>query len=218
VTVIATKTDAVSIVAGGHSFREVDHSKLPGSVIAVNGAAEHLRCKYAEVMTMDRLWLEHFWPKVMIHDASWIMHARDHALKHVPRSDIAYVATMEWLLVFRNHNSGDYPMSREPGVLNGSNSGACAINRAFQIWPRDLYLFGFDMCKDKRGNSYWYPPYPWVPKTGGTGADRLRRWAHEFDAMAAQLTAAGIRVTNVSSHSIIKSFRRVTPRELGVAR
>jgi hypothetical protein len=210
----------VSIIAGGHSFADVDPAKVPGKVIVVNGAATHLvGRKFDHVVTMDRLWAEDFWPwakaaHTSASPAEWLFHVRNHAIKNVP----AWARAYNWVRIFECDNRGNNPMSRDTGWLNGNHSGRGAMNLAYQICPEKLYLFGFDMCLDKMGRSYWYQPYKWVRPSGGTGVTRLRQWAEEMAHVAPQFAAAGIEVINVSRHSIIQCFRKVSPRELGVSR
>ena len=213
-------TDVVSIVAGGWSFYEVDHRKIPGYVVAVNGAAQHLRCRIHAVVTMDRLWAQDAWPWIVEQHRDkggplWSFHARTHAVKNIPLEERQ---DAPWLRVFENWNTVGKPMSDDVARLNGRNSGACALNLAYQARPRQVYLFGFDMCLSKKGLAYWYPHYAWTKKSGGTGKSKMIAWARDFDAMARQFADAGVKVTNVSAGTIIRSFPRVTPKEMGVQR
>ena len=213
-------TGVVSIVAGGWSFYEVDHRKVPGYVVAVNGAAQHLRCRVHAVVTMDRLWAQDAWPWAVEQHRDkggplWSLHARDAAIKNISPKERE---DAPWLRPFRCRNTGLVPMSDDVAWLNGSNSGACALNLAYQARPRQLYLFGFDMCVSKKGLAYWYPHYAWTKKSGGTGKPKMMKWAREFDAMARQFADAGIKVTNVSAGTIIRSFPRATPKAMGVQR
>lgn len=215
-------TDIVSIVAGGWSFAAVNQAKVPGAVIAVNGAAEHLRCPIIDsVVTMDRLFFEYYWSLMLDFDTSSAMEpdiwVRNHASKRMDQDLMARAQEEGWLHVFRNDNSGKALMSRDPDVLNGSNSGTCALNLAYQMAPKKLYLFGFDFCLSPQGVAHWYKVYSWA-RPAGAGASRLAKWAKEFKLFAAQFKEAGIEVINVSEASKITCWPRVSAAELGFAK
>jgi len=210
----------ISLVAGGWSFDQIDQAKLPGKIVAINGAAMHLT-RVDEIVTMDRLFIEWVWDGLKEHQAdpsrSLIpVYARNHAVKRLPRAEVNTAVSQNWLHVFTNNNKGKVPMSETPGTLNGSNSGACGLNRVYQDRPRQLYLFGFDMCLSKSGEAYWYKPYPWSKNKSGAGASRLRLWATEFEQCARQFAKAGIEVLNVSEHSAITAFKKISPAALGI--
>jgi hypothetical protein len=212
----------VSVVAGGWSFGVVDHKKIPGVIVAVNGAAEHLRCPIIDdVVTMDRLFFEYYWSLMLDFDTASAMEpdiwVRNHAAKRMDRDLLNRAQDEGWLHVFRNDNSGRATMSDDPDVLNGSNSGMCALNLAYQMKPKRLYLFGFDMCLSPRGEAYWYKHYFWA-RPSGAGASQLAKWANEFTRVAAQFRDAGIEVINVSPASKIKCWPRVSAQDLGFAR
>jgi len=222
VAVRGSMTDIISIIGGGWSFGLVDQAKLPGKIIAINGAAQHLK-RVDEIVTMDRLFIEWIWDGLKQHhaDPSRLLlpvYARNHAVKRLPRAEVIAAERQNWMHVFTNNNKGGVPMSEVPGILNGSHSGACGLNRVYQARPSQLYLFGFDMCLSKSGEAYFYPPYPWLKNKAGAGASRLRLWASEFEQCARQFAKAGIEVLNVSEHSAITAFKKISPKKLGVAK
>lgn len=209
----------VSVVGGGWSFRKVDHSKVPGIVIAINDAGMLLRRKVDFIVTMDRLWTEHRWTRL---DALRVpFYARRSALQNIKDW-----SSQDWVHRFENTDEPisehENPFSDEVGTLNGNNSGVCGINLAYILRPDLLYLFGFDMSRDADGHPYWYPPYPWVRQhgntKGGTKPARYTEWARQFNAIALQFAAVGTTVINVSDVSKINSFRRMTPQEAGMAK
>jgi hypothetical protein len=110
-------------------------------VIGVNDAALHARVDAA--ISMDRLWTEHRWPdltaKVL---PTWI---RRSALKNIGGRPF-------WLRPFEcDHTSAE--MTDAVGPLNGTNSGLCAVNLAFQLRPRLIRLYGMDLANgDRRGS------------------------------------------------------------------
>jgi len=78
---------------------------------------------------------------------------------------------------------GKQPFSDIPGVLNGSNTGLCAFNLAYQMRPKKIYLFGFD-CSE---NGYWYENVNYRPNFP-------QSWIQEFVDAKALLDKANIEV------------------------
>ncbi len=206
---MSSRIETISILGGGWSARTYDRARLPGEVIGVNDAAILAPCSQA--VSMDRLWVENRYLDLYGRagfTAPAILHARRSALKNV-RDDFL----LGFIRPFENdHTSVD--MTDVPGFLNGTNSGLCAINLAYQMRPRRLILFGFDMNRSPEGLAYWFPDYPWAKPGGATSAGKYQAWAAEFEIVARQLKAAGIEVVNASPGSAIKAFPKVNPEEL----
>ena len=198
----------ISVVGGGFSFREVDHGLVPGFVIAANDAGLCLQRQVDEIVSMDRLWTEHRWEALQ--GIRTPTHLRRSAVQNVEWE------SESWAHVFDcDHTSVEF--SDDPNTLNGTSSGTCALNRAYQLRPRKLFLFGFDMCRDINGNPYWYAPYPWTKDTGGTSNGKYNAWAAEFNRIALAFAQIECEVYNVSRHSKIMCFPRLTPAQLRVA-
>lgn len=188
----------IIVLGGGASVLDYNIRNIEqrGFLIAVNDAAIYTKCAVA--FTMDRLWLE----------------GRQRLLKTLAPPSIFYRANTpknftpphEWVAF--EHDEG-YPtlMTKEYGRLNGSNSGTCAINLAFQSRSPRVFLLGFDMQHGPEGELHWYPDYPWG---GGTKKGKLREWAEEFDAIARQFRENSIEVFNVNHRSLIKSFKTIS--------
>lgn len=200
--------DVISVLGGGWSAATYDKSKLPGLIIGVNDSAVRAPCEIA--VSMDRLWTEHRW-RWLQERLTQVRPLRD---AHIRRSALSNIADRPpWLHVFENdHMSVD--LTDEPGRLNGTNSGVCAINLAFQMRPRRVILFGFDMTRSPKGQAYWFPPYEWARPEGATSAGKYRAWASEFATIARQFEAEGIEVLNASLVSAISAFPKVDPRSL----
>jgi hypothetical protein len=200
--------DVISILAGGWSAGMIDRARLPGLVIAVNEAALLAPCRLA--VTMDRLWTEARFSSVKalrFHGQLDAFHVRASAARNIDAAGEA-----EWVHVFENdHTSVD--MSDDPGRLNGTNSGVCAINLAFQRRPARIVLFGFDMNRSPTGDPYWFKPYEWAPG-GATKPGKYQAWAAEFRLIARACRAAGIEVLNASPVSAIDAFEKVKPEKL----
>jgi hypothetical protein len=192
----------ISILAGGWSVKGLDLTRLPGKVIGVNDSAVRARCDIA--VSMDRLWTENRWAN--LHALKREAHIRKSAIKNI-------AARPDWLHLFDcDHTLAE--LSEVEGILNGTNSGLCALNLAYQMRPRRIILLGFDMCRSPRGEAYWHDPYPWSKPQGGTGNGRYAEWAGQFARAAAQCKASGIEVINASKASKITAFPKVDPRDV----
>jgi hypothetical protein len=153
---------------------------------------------------MDRLWTEYRWPELVKRGMpAWIRRA---ALQNIKES-------WPWLHRFEcDHTSVE--LSETCGVLNGPNSGFCALNLAYQMRPRRIYLVGFDMVRGPKGEVYWFKPYPWAKPGGATSNGTYAEWSHQFGGAAKKCKAAGIEVFNVSRASAIDAFTRLCPEAL----
>jgi hypothetical protein len=174
--------EIVSIVAGGWSVGAVDLARIPGTIIGINDAALHLpRCDIA--VSMDRLWTEYRYEalRAMMKPA----HIRRSALQKRPDK-------WPWLNSFEcDHTTAG--LSDQRGVLNGPNSGHCGINLGYQMRPKQILLFGFDMKRGPNGEPYWYPPYPWSAR-GATSPGKYADWSKHLASAIRQCAAAGIEV------------------------
>lgn len=199
------RPDEVTIVAGGWSFRKVeDHSALRGTLVAVNDAAIHLRRPPDVIVSMDRLWAEHRWPQIRDMDADiWL---REAAAKNIDHASYPRVH------IFKCDNTTCAP-SPLAHVLNGSNSGACALNLVYRWFPRRVWLYGFDMGRDEKGRAYWYPPYPWARPSGQTGEGKYRTWAEQLSVLATAFRASGIEIVQVGPSSTLPGIGRVPFKE-----
>lgn len=130
---------------------------------------------------------------------------RDAALKNIADRP-------EWLRPFAcDYKSTTF--SPDPKTLNGTNSGLCALNVAFLLKPKRVYLVGFSMNRSPNGAAYWYKHYDWGKPEGNTKDGKYAEWAAELVHVAEQFKAAGIEVLNVSLTSSIDAFRKITPTD-----
>jgi hypothetical protein len=198
----------ITIVGGGWSVGQVNCDRLVGHVIAVNDSARHLPW-WNTAVSMDRLWTENRWDELVERS---IIENGEVWLRRSAVQNITTPAPRPWFHIFEcDHTRNEF--TARPGVLNGTNSGACALNLAWQMKPARLYLLGFDMNRSDDGRAYWYPPYPWSSKAGGTSAGKYSTWAAQFDQAAQSFAQIGCDVFNVSPRSAITSFRKITPRQ-----
>lgn len=186
----------VFVIAGGWSVSQYDLRGLRarGYVIGVNDSALHADVDLA--LSMDRLWIEHRHAEMLNRRIPMLL--REGAAKSVRYGFDVFEC---------DHTSN--MMSKKPRVLNGTNSGMCAINCAFQLEPERVFLLGFDMCRGPNDEPYWYPPYSWAEK-GATKPGKYVEWAKQFDGIAKQFEREGIAVFNVTNRSAITSFERIS--------
>lgn len=177
----------VIILAGGPSVRRYNLHDLEqrGTLIAISGAA--LLTKPHIAFTMDRLVAEYCYPQWRVQGVPSV-YIRECVVKNFkPGPEVKLF----------QHDGPATSMSLAEYKLNGSNSGSCALNLAFQRLPKQVFLLGYDMQRDRGGHPYWHPPYPWNT-AGAAKSGRLAEWAKEFDVIAPQFEAAGIKVYNVN--------------------
>src|SRR4029077_3462946 len=192
----------VTLLAGGWSASQVDLAKLPGTVIAVNDAAYYAP-RWDLCVSMDRLWTENRW-HLIEHSTSKRFWLRRCTMKNVSAENLAHVT------LFDNDHKASV-LSDRSGTLNGTNSGLCALNLAFQMRPQRLILVGFDMALGPRGERHWFPDYPWK-SGGGSKAGKLAEWAQQMHTAAAQLDQAGIEVRVCAERSPVQRWPRLPPR------
>lgn len=190
----------VSVIAGGWSFNLMDRNRIPGFIIGANEAG--LLPVASECISMDRLWTEHRWPQ--IRERRKATSIRRSAMQKIDAGQWSF----PWLRVYEcDHESVEF--SEDPRVLNGTNSGLCALNRAYQLRPATVYLFGFDMQRGPKGEIHWHPEYAWRP-TGGTGNATYREWSQQFGSAANAFARIGTKVINASPWSAIEVFPKTS--------
>lgn len=199
--------ETVSIVSGGYSASQVDLASVPGFVIGVNNAALHMP-RIDAAITMDRRWSEAHWP--------WFMEKNGEVKLWLRPNNIANLKKLpewkpDWVTVFQCDHK-QHRMSDEAGRLNGTNSGGVALNLAYSLQPKKLYLFGFDYRPGPKMEMHWFA----TGETGRVGdypihTGRYSGWARQFNDCAAQFKAKGIDVANVSDTSVVQAFRKVSP-------
>lgn len=201
--------EVISVVGGGWSFLSVDRNRLPGTVIVANEGSVLLPVVHHAV-SMDRLWSESRWPRLdAMKRQTWL---RRNAVQNIDWCG----EERRWLHIFDNdHKSVTFSEDRQN--LNGTNSGVCALNLAYILRPKELYLFGFDMCRHPNGRAYWHDPYPWAPIVGATKPGKYAEWAAEFNQIALAFSTINTRVFNVSPSSKIMCFPKLTPKQLGIS-
>lgn len=166
----------VAVVAGGHSVTRIAETvrlKMIENmcVIGVNDSALHMPVDYA--LTMDRLWLENRFDQLK--ELGITTYYRHTTAKNVRP------AAPQFIGYFGNIWRGQ--MTLDPGHLWGDNSGRVALNLAYQLRPKKVFMIGFDFKLGPNGEQHWYPPYPWG---GGSKPSKLQGWSGNLDYLAEQ--------------------------------
>lgn len=203
--------ETISIIGGGWSAGRVDLSKVPGHIVAVNNAAVYAP-RVDSVISMDRKWANHHW--------GWLEQGGESGKFDVwLRKAAAQNHPGEWPWLHRFAN--DHTMavfSEDPSILNGTNSGGCALAWAYAHRPKTVYLFGYDLRSGPNGEGHWYGKNEprGIAEVGSAPIHepRYAGWAREYDAgPVRQFKAAAIEVINVSDISLIRGFRRLSPAQ-----
>jgi hypothetical protein len=194
--------DVVTVIASGWSAGSLaEPPRGIGITIGVNDSCLHAVCRFA--VSMDRLWTENRWAKLCDNvERRYIHHA------HIRLSALKRLEDRPpWLHPFECDYKSTVP-SDAAGTLNGTNSGMCALNLAYQMRPRLLVLIGFDMNRSPDGRAYWHLPYPWALDRGNTSGGKYIAWAAQFEAFATACRREKIDVVNTSMTSAITTFKK----------
>lgn len=185
----------INIIAGGSSVSQFNMDEVldTGFTIGVNQSSVDFDVDMA--ISMDRLFMEGRY-KIL-------------ERKGVP----TYFRRCAWKLGYHWDQlelfDGDIKtefMTDRYGILVGNNSGACAINKAYQLRPKKLFLFGFDMCAPK-GKHHHHKEYEWTPDN--VSASKYNYWNKRFKTIYRQLRDNDIEVFNVSPNSAIKEIPKL---------
>ena len=193
-------SDRIIIVGGGASLREYDVVKdltRYGHVLAIKDSMLYASCH--EGLNMDRLWIEN--RQQQLKDLEFPVWQRKGIVKNYP-----------WPEEYTFDN--DFTTNRlsdRDRTLNGSNSGMCALNLAYQRSYAEVFLLGFDFGKTD-GTPYWYPFYDYHP-TKKFSDSKYKAWGSEFDVAAEQCLNRGMNVYNVNPRDSIPALKQITFKE-----
>lgn len=164
------------------------------------------------------------WPVVVVNDC-WRLY---------PRADVLYACDQQWWSRYgkdtetfagqrwtQDRESAEkFRLSRIEGEAGAGfstrsglikfnwNSGAQAMQLAWQLGARRLVLIGFDMQPIK-GKVHWFGDHP----RGLINESPWQMFIAAFDVIAADCEKASIEVINTSMESRLRCFPRMTLRE-----
>lgn len=181
-----TYQNNIIIIAGGASVSEYDLTGLDdiGYVIGVNDSFLNYKgCNCG--LTMDRVWMEARIDMVLKKKKPFFV--RQSAVKFInEKADSDFIRLYDCLET--------HELSHDPGKLNGTSSGMCALNLAIQLKPDFVYLLGFDM---NGGRWYQYDFKNWEPK-----GDKFNKWINQFREISKKHT----NIINVNHKSALNCF------------
>lgn len=189
----------IIILASGPSVKKYNLRGLEnrGHLIAISGAALYTKPEIA--LSMDRKVSEFCYPLWCIQGIPQI-YLRACTVKNFKAGTNA---------VLFQHDGPDTKMTDDPFSLNGSNTGTCALNLAYQKRPDRVFLLGYDMQRGENNEPYWHPPYEWN-MAGAVRAGTYAAWAQEFTQINEAFRAKDIDVYNVTHRSLITAFDKIS--------
>ena len=118
-----------------------------------------------------------------------------------------HAATMEndidhmWIL----RNTGQLGIEEDPsGLRHGSNSGYQAINLAYHLGCKEIYLLGYDMRVDGQRMHWNDRPERQQPAIFAQQLQRIMLPC--FNSLAPELKRLGVRVVNCTPDSMLRVF------------
>lgn len=188
--------EVISIVACGPSALVCGAAEAPGWVLAVNDAYRHVR--HDAILSMDGRWAMHRVPELQGPGAP--LYLRRRAVGHV---NPELIKTLQRnLVVFECDNHSPY-FGKHQCQLNGQNSGYCAINLAYVLRPKRVFLFGFDHKGD-----HFHPESEWRQRGEGlrNTPEKFKVWSRDYKVARELFAERGIEVINTNRDSGIRAF------------
>lgn len=170
----------------------------------------------------------------LVKDAGKVYVVND-AYKIAPWANVLYAADYEW---WEYHQgcpefagrkvscsagaSGIFPkieyifrskraFSFEPGMIAlGGNSGYQALNLAITEGARTVILLGYDMQLSSAGLRHFFGEHP----AGIARESNYAKWIENFNLIAPEIAAAGIRVINCSPGSALNCFEKANLQDI----
>jgi len=115
-------------------------------------------------------------------------------------ADIVYAEANGITAIPGAHNNG----LGKDRIHYGSNSGYQAINLAFLMGAKLIYLLGYDMGRTG-GKSHWFGSHP-----AGLCEGNYEQLVPRFTKLATDLAREGVEVVNLSRATNLQCFKRST--------
>ena len=195
--------EIVSVAACGPSALKCGAARAPGYVIAVNDAYRHVR--HDAVLSMDGRWLEH---RVSEGGLVAPLYARRTAWSKAGfapslaggKDEVGGYGVRATLFECDNNSDvfGDNELQ-----LNGPNSGYCALNLAYVLRPRVVYLFGFD-----HSGGHFHPESEWRKRGEGCANTprKFASWSASCYVARDMFDTRKIKVINTNRESCVRAF------------
>lgn len=95
-----------------------------------------------------------------------------------------------------------------PCLCTGQNSGYQALNLAYLLGFREVYLLGYDLKPGPGGKIHWHDDHP--KPMHNPKADRLKKWRRHYEDAAPLYRDLGCSVTNLSRETALLCFHCMT--------
>lgn len=189
------RQDIINIIAGGPSvnYLRTDFIYEHGFTIGVNESSILNKCDLA--ISMDRLWMEGRYKQLIENQTPTLFRRCAWKLGH----------DWEHLELFDGDVKTEF-MSDRKGILVGNNSGTVAINKAWQMNPKKVFLFGFDMQVVNKQRHY-HKEYEWAKQKVSDG--KYTHWLKRFKNIYRQFRDKDIEIFNVNPDSAIKEIPKI---------
>lgn len=180
----------IFVVGGGPSLKGMDLSGLGGRTVITANNAYQLVPRPDTIFFADTRWWR--WHRDQIGETTariiTVASSRDFGDGRVCRMGRDY----------RYTTPGQEPLSRDPTLLSGADSGYMAINLAYHYGASRIVLLGFDMGFTE-GEAHWHEDHP----VASPESHYVDRFGPLYPALIAALQQQGVEVL------------RCTPSRLG---
>ena len=188
------------IIGGGPSLKRFDFSRLSNEfTIAINRAHEFIKDP-SIIFFIDE---DGFYNKLMEKEFGGAVR-----MKFQKSRSLKIALNISG----RNYGNNIYsvPLSEKPemtfdlkeGLYDGGNSGYAALNLAVCMGVKTIYLLGYDMKGDGKGNQAWF--HSGYEQKGKES--NYKDWIKDFERIAPVLKNKGIKVVNLNPNSELKCF------------
>lgn len=187
--------EVVSIVACGPSALKCGAASAPGHVIAVNDAYQHVR--HDALLSMDGRWAMNRVPTLGNGPPLFL---RRSAAAHCNPTTIALHERLIHLFDC-DHQSDEF--SNNLMQFNGPNSGYCALNLAYQMSPKIVYLFGYD-----HKGGHFHKESEWRQRGEGCSNSprKFAEWSVSCYEARRAFDSRSIAVINTNPDSMVRAF------------
>jgi hypothetical protein len=118
---------------------------------------------------------------------------------------------LKWIL---RDMSRTFGLSRHKNsVCWGKNSGAAAINFAYHLGVKRIFLLGFDMTFGEHHNQHWHRHYCPAGVNKDPKSAHFHRHMPAFGPIAVDAKKLGLEIYNVSKISVMNMFEKITVEE-----
>ncbi len=116
-------------------------------------------------------------------------------------------SSVEYDLRYIKVENGNGLSTNQNILHSGKNSGYQAINLAYHLGAKNIYLIGYDM---KSGGEHWHGKHP---KNWGN-SEGANKWARLFNDLAKDLEEKQVNVINCTIDTAITCFKQGALDEL----